>query len=85
MHSKISETSDSQILLLNLSDKTNLKREAVNMLLHQILAYTIHGKILKNYTKTTYLKYQLRHGMNSLNYLMMHILYQIFRIFLNIS
>ena len=31
------------------------------------------------------LKYQLGHGMKSLNYLMGHILYQIFKIILNIS
>ena len=31
------------------------------------------------------LKYQLRHGMKSFNYLMDHILYQIFKFTLNIS
>ena len=30
------------------------------------------------------LKYQLRHGMKNFNYLMHHILYQIFKIILNI-
>ena len=31
-------------LLINLSDKINLK-EKINMLFYQILAFTIHGKI----------------------------------------
>ena len=39
-----SKTSDPNRLLLNLSDKTNLKRSKY-MLLYQILAFTIHGKI----------------------------------------
>ena len=55
------------------------------MLLYQTLAFTIHVKILKSHTKIIKLKYQLRHGMKSLNYLMDHILYQIFKIILNIS
>ena len=31
------------------------------------------------------LKYQLQHGIKNLNYLMDHIVYQIFKIILNIS
>ena len=42
------------------------------MLLYQILEYTIHGKIN--------LKYHLLRGLKKLNYLMDHILYQIFKI-----
>ena len=53
------------------------------MLLYQIIAFTIHGKILKNHTKT-YLKYQLWHEIKSLNYQMDHILDQMFKIILNI-
>ena len=45
------------------------------MLACQTLAFTIHGKKLKSHTKIINLKYQLRHGMNSLNYLMDHIQY----------
>ena len=55
------------------------------MLLYQILAYTIHGKNKKYHTKTINLKYQLRRGMENLSYLADHILYQIFKIILNIS
>ena len=40
---------------------------------------------MKKHTKMINLKYQLRHGIQSLNYLMGHILYQIFNIVLNIS
>ena len=55
------------------------------MLLYQILAFTIHEKYKKNHTKMINLKHQLRHGMKSLNYVMDHILFQIFKIILNIS
>ena len=54
------------------------------MLLYQTLAFIIHGKILKSYTKIINLKYQLRHGMMSLNYLMDHILHEVFKFILNI-
>ena len=37
-----SKTSNSHLVLLNLSDKIDLKR---NMFLYQILAYSMHGKI----------------------------------------
>ena len=40
MNSKNSKTSNPDRLLLNLTDK-----EVINMLLCEILAYTIHGKI----------------------------------------
>ena len=73
-----SKTSDPHRLLLNLSDK-------LNMLFYQTLVFTIHGKIQKSYTKIKNLKYQLRYGMESLNYLMDHILYKIFKIILTIS
>ena len=54
------------------------------MLLYQILAFSIHVKKLKSHTKTIILKYKPRHGMKSLNYLMDHILYQIFKIIFNL-
>ena len=38
----------------------------------------------KGHMKTINLKYQLQHGMKNLNYLMIHILYQIFKIVLSI-
>ena len=55
------------------------------MFVYGILAFTIHEKILKSYTKIINLKYQLLYGITSLNYLMGHILCQLFKITLNIS
>ena len=43
LNSRNSKTSDAHRLLLNLSGKINLKRS--DMLLYQILAFTINGKI----------------------------------------
>ena len=45
MNSKNNKSSDSYRLLLNLTDKITLKKEVTKMLLHQILAYIIDGKI----------------------------------------
>ena len=47
MNSKNSKTSDSNRLLLNLSEKINLKRsdKYFSIESYQILAYTIHWKI----------------------------------------
>ena len=84
MSSKNSKTSDSRRLLLNLTDKINLKRSD-EMLLYQTLAFTKHGKILKSHTKIIKLKYQFQYGMKILNFLMDQILYQIFNITLTIS
>ena len=44
MNSQNSKTSDLHRLLLNLSDKINLEK-VINMLLYQILAFTVCGKI----------------------------------------
>ena len=35
----------------------------VNMLLYQIITYTIHGKIQKCHIKATHLEYHLQRGM----------------------
>ena len=83
MNSKNSKTSDPHRLLLYLADKINLKK-AINMLLYQTLSFIINRKIKKSHTKIINLKYQVRHGIKSLNYPMGHILYQIFKITLNI-
>ena len=80
MNSKNSKTSRPHSLLLNLSDKINLKKEVINILLYQILALTIHG--IKSRIKIINIKYQLRYRMMSLNYLIDHILYQMFNVIL---
>ena len=54
------------------------------MLLYQFLPYAINGKMEKIHANMINLKNLLRNGMMNLNYLMDHILYQIFKIFFNI-
>ena len=83
MNSENSKTSDPHRLLLNLSDEIDFKK-VINMLLYQILEFTIHGTIYKSQTKITNSKYQLQRGMINFNYLKDHILYQIFKIILSI-
>ena len=83
MNSGNSKTSNPHRLLVNLSDKINLKRSDKYAALSN-LAFTMHGETYKN-TKIINLKYQLQHGMKCLNYLMGHILDQLFKITLNIS
>ena len=56
----------------------------ISILLYEPLTYYM-GKKLKSHTKIINLKYQLQHEIKSLNYLMDYILYQIFKITLNIS
>ena len=67
MNSKNSKISDPYRLLLNLTDKKDLK-EKINRLLYQILAFTIHKKMLKSHIKTINLKSQLQHGIKNLNF-----------------
>ena len=69
-------------LLLNLTDKINKKRRDRYAALSNL---NIYRKVLKSHTKIIDLKYQVQHGMKSLNYLMDYILYQIFKITLNTS
>ena len=83
MKSKNSTACNPYRVLLNLSDKINLKG-VIYVLLYQILISTIHEKILKSQTNTINLKYQRQRGMINLNYLMDHFLYQIFKRILSI-
>ena len=84
INSENSKTSDLHRLFLHLSDKINLKGSAKYVSLSNLrIHYT--RKNIKSHSKTKNLKYQLRHGMKSMNYLMDHILYQIFKITLNTS
>ena len=71
MNSKNTKTSDLHRLLLSLKDKIDLRRK-INILLYQILVFTMHGKILKSHVRTINLKYLLQHGMKNLNYLINH-------------
>ena len=82
MNSKYSKTSDTHRLLLNLTDKIDLKRKDKYIALSNLRIYYTWKNMKKSY-KNKKLKYQLKHGMKNLNYLMDHIPYQIFKIILN--
>ena len=55
VNSENSKTSDPRRILLNITDKTEL-RGKINIFLYQILAFTMHGKILKNRIMITNLR-----------------------------
>ena len=73
-NSENSEASEPHVLILRLTDK---------LLPYQISASITHEKTWKARTITINIKYQHQHGMINLNYLMTHILYQIFKIILS--
>ena len=77
INSDNSKTSDSH-------QQIHLKR-VIDMLLYQIKASTVHIKIYRSLTKVMTFKYKHQHGMINLNFVMDHILYQIFKIILIIS
>ena len=76
MNSEKSKISDPHRQLFNLSDKINLKRSDKYVALSNLSIY---------YTQKNTKKHQLRQRMKTLNYMMDHILYQMFKIILNIS
>ena len=78
------KTSDSNRLLLNLSNKINLKRSDKYLALSNLrICYT--WKNIKSHIITIKLKYQLQRGTKNLNDLMDQILYQIKKIISSIS
>ena len=83
MNSENSKTSDLHRLLLNLADKTDLRRKDKYIALSN-LSICFKWKNIKSHLITINLKYQLQHRMKNLNYLMDDILYYIFKIILNI-
>ena len=83
MNSKKTKTYKPYRLLINLKNKINLKVSDKYLVLSNLsMHYT--QKNIKRHTKTINLKHQLQYGMQNLNYLMDHILYQILKIILNI-
>ena len=78
MNSENSKTSDLDRLLLNLTDKIDLRRKDKYIALLN-LNFTLHGKILKSHVKISAPTWN-----ENLSYLMDHILYQMFKIILNI-
>ena len=85
INSQNSETSDLLRILLNLSERINLKRSDKYVALSNLIIHYIHGKIQKSHAVTINLKYLSQRGMNNFNYLIDPILYQIFKIILTIS
>ena len=69
MNFENSKTSHLHRLLLNLSDKINLKRSDKYVDLSNLSIYYAWKNIKKSY-KIINLKYQLNHRMKSLNYLL---------------
>ena len=84
MNSGNNKTSDTHRLLLDLSDKIDVKRSNKYVALSNLSIYYT-WKNIKNDTKILNLKNQLRRGIKNMSYLMDHILHQIFKITLNIS
>ena len=81
MNSEISNKSDPRRLSLNLTDKIDLRWKDKYIALSNLSIHYIWKNIKKAYIRIINLKYQLWHGMKNLNYLMVHILYQIFMVF----
>ena len=84
VNSKNTKIPDPLRILHNLKDKINLKRSGKYVALSNLSIYYT-WKNIKIHTKTISLEYQLQNGLKNLNYLMGHILYQIFKVILFIS
>ena len=80
MNSENSKTSDPHRLLLNLSDKINLKRGDKYVALSNLSIYYTYKNMKKSYKNNEFKISALK----NLNFLMDHVLYQIFKIVLNI-
>ena len=83
MNSKNSKTSDPHRLLLNLTDKIDLRKKDKYITLSNLSIYYTCRNIKKSY-KDNKFKISVQYRIKKLNYLMNHILYQIFKIVLNI-
>ena len=83
MNSKDSKTSDAHRLLLNLTDKIDLRRKDKYIALSNLSIYYTWKNIKTSY-KNSKFKISAPRWMKNLNYLMDHTLYQIFKIILNI-
>ena len=84
MNSENSKASNPYRLLLNLTGKIDLRRKDNYVALSNISIY-YRWKNVKTSYKNGNVRCQLGHEMKNLNYLMDHIMYQIFKIILNIS
>ena len=84
MNTENSKTNEPHKFRLTLADKFSLKDPNKNMALANLSIYYIWKNIKSAYT-TTYLKSLLQLGMINLVCLMYHIMFQTFKIILNIS
>ena len=84
INSENSKITDPHRVLLNLTDKINVKRSDKYVALSNLSIYYT-WKNTKSITKKINLKYQLQHGLKNLNYLMNHIMYKIFKTILSVS
>ena len=83
MNSEKSKISYTHRLLLSLPEKNKLKTKWQYVALSNLsIWYTWKG--INGHTKTIDLKYQPQRGMEKFNYLMDHVMYQIFKIILGI-
>ena len=83
MNSKNSKLSEPYVLILKLIDKLDLRRGEKSLALSNLsICYT--WKNIKSSYNNNKFKYLLQHGMINLNYMMDHILYQIFKTILSI-
>ena len=84
MNSEIIKTSDPHRRLLDLSNKINLKSKDKYVALSNLSICYTWKNIKKSYINNNF-KTSTPRGMKSLNYLMDHILHQVFRIIFKIS
>ena len=82
MNSENSKTSELHVLILNLTDKLDLRRSEKSIILSNLSIYYT-WKNIKAHTITIKSKYQLQHRTINLNYQMDRILYRIFKIILS--
>ena len=82
MNSENSRTSKPHILILKLTDLLDLRIGKKVIALSNLSIYYTWKNIKSSYNSNKF-KISAQHGMINLNYLMDHILYQIFKIILN--
>ena len=83
MNSKNSKTSEPYVLILQLTDKLDLRISEKSIALSNRSIYYTWKNIKSSYNNNNS-KCQLQHGMINLNYLRDCVLYQIFKIILSI-
>ena len=83
MNSENSRTSEYQVLVLKLADKSDLRRAQKSIALSNLSIYYTWKNTKSSY-KIINLKYLLQHGVMNFNNQMNHIQYQIFEVILRL-